>query len=140
MSLHTRPATRTILGLLAVAFAVSVVHYVDNVGNYADFPRSDTVPNPSRAVVGGAWFVFTVFAVAAVVALVRGRDRAAAICLAVYSGSGLVGLGHYTVPGAFDMPWWRQAHVVADIACGTALFIVALRLALSARDAEPAAA
>lgn len=140
MSLHTRPATRAILVLLALAFAISVVHYADNVGNYADYPRSDSIPNPSRALVGGAWVLFTAFGAAALVALLRGRDRAAAICLAAYSGSGLVGIGHYTVPGAFDMPWWRQAHVVADIACGTALFLVALRLALSAREAEPAAA
>jgi hypothetical protein len=53
---------------------------------------------------------------------------AAAICLAVYSGSGLVGFGHYTVEGATAMPAWRQAHIVADILCGLAMITLALWL------------
>ena len=46
----------------------------------------------------------------------RRRIPAAVACLAVYAISGLVGLGHYTVAGPTDMPWWRQLHVTADIA------------------------
>jgi len=66
--------------------------------------------------------------------VVRGRWgrvpelRSAAICLAVYSGSGLVGIGHYTVPGTSEFPWWRHAHVIADIVLGLAVLAIALRL------------
>ena len=77
--------------------------------------------SPSAGVVLGSWFVFTAFGVAGLVLFARRRVGAAAACLAAYSVSGLVGFGHYTVPGATGMPWWRQAHIVADIACGVAV-------------------
>ena len=48
------------------------------------------------------------------------------MALTGYSVSGLIGFGHYTVPGATDMVWWRQTHVVADILCGIAIFGFAL--------------
>jgi hypothetical protein len=57
--------------------------------------------------------------------------------LAVYSGSGLVGIGHYTVPGATDMPWWRQTHVIIDIVCGVAMFSFCVWAARN-KGAEPA--
>ena len=44
--------------------------------------------------------------------------------------SGLIGFGHYTVPGATDMVWWRQTHVVVDIVCGIAILGFALWAAL----------
>lgn len=108
--------------LLAVAVLVSIVHYVDNVANFADYPKPTSGPAPSQGVIAASWFVFTAAGAAGLVLFIRDRIRAAAAALAVYSMSGLVGLGHYTVPGAFDMPWWRQLHVVADIACGAAVF------------------
>ena len=79
--------------LLGVAIAVSVVHYVDNFANWADYPHPPSGPDPSRAVIAGAWVVFTASALAGYVLLRRGHVTAAALCLALYSGSGLVGLG-----------------------------------------------
>jgi hypothetical protein len=116
---------RTLRVLLAVAVAVSVVHYTDNVFNYADYPEPTSGPAPSQGVVGAAWFVFTAFAAAGYRLYREGRRRAAALCLAAYSGSGLVGFGHYAVSGATAMPWWRQAHIVADILCGIAVLAFA---------------
>jgi hypothetical protein len=48
------------------------------------------------------------------------------------SVSGLLGFGHYTAPGAFDMVWWRQLHVVVDIVCGVAILGFALWAARNA--------
>lgn len=125
---------RAALGpLLLAAVAVSVVHYADNVANFADYPEPASGPAPSPAAIALAWLAFTAFAALAWRWLGEGRTRAAAIALAVYSGSGLVGLGHYTVPGAFAMPWWRQAHVLADIVLGLAVLAFALRLFRAAR-------
>lgn len=113
--------------LFLTAVAVSVVHYADNYLNYADYPDASgaAVPAPSRTLIGLAWFAFTAFGVAAYLAFRDGRVRAGAALLAVYSGSGLVGLGHYTVDMS-GQPWWRHAHIVADIACGLALLAFAL--------------
>ncbi|NYJ03632.1 hypothetical protein HNR19_004330 [Nocardioides thalensis] len=113
----------------AIAVAVSVVHYVDNYVNYRDYPApapGSDVPVPSQAAVGLSWFVFTAFGVLALVLWHRRRIVGAAVALTVYSVSGLVGLAHYAVPAATDMAWWRQGHVVLDIACGLVLFGFAL--------------
>ena len=130
---------RILLALLGIAFLVSVVHYTDNYVNYADFPHGGSVPEPSRALVGSSWFLFTAFGVAGLVLFMRRRVVPAAICLTAYSVSGLVGLGHYTVPGATGMVWWRQAHVVVDIVLGVLVLAFALRL-VTTRTTEAATA
>lgn len=141
----TRP-TRVLLWLLGVAFVVSVVHYTDNYVNYDDYPQPgpDDLPAPSATVIGVAWFVFTAFGLLALWLWFSGRITGAAVALTGYSVSGLIGLGHYTVPGATDMVWWRQTHVIVDILCGVAILGFALWAALtlprSLADAAPRAA
>ncbi len=122
---------RTLRVLLLTAVAVSVVHYVDNYFNYADYPDASDgpVPAPSKTLIGLAWFAFTAFGIAGYRAFAAGRERLGALLLAVYSGSGLVGFGHYSVDMS-GQPWWRHAHIVADIACGLAILgfcVLALR-------------
>jgi hypothetical protein len=127
-------ALRILRPLLLVAVAVSIVHYVDNTVNYGDYPQPTSGPAPSRELVAFGWFVFTAFGLAGYVLLTRARVTAAALCLAVYSGSGLVGFGHYAVRGATDMVWWRQAHIVADILCGIAMIVFAFWLVRQERS------
>lgn len=134
-----RAVLRPLLVLMAVAFVVSVVHYIDNTVNYADYPQAEpgsVLPNPSQTVIAGAWFVFTAFGALGLWWFAHGRITAAAVAIAVYSGSGLVGFGHYAVPGATDMVWWRQVHVVADIICGLLLFGFALWSVVALRQRE----
>lgn len=133
-TVHAR-RLRELTALLGVAVAVSIVHYADNVANYDDYPSGGSVPAPSAGVILASWFAFTAAGIAGWVAYRRGRLDRAPVLLAIYAGSGLVGLGHYTVPGALNMPWWRQAHVLADIACGVLVLAFALR-AVRERDAS----
>ena len=117
----------TILALLlGTAVAVSIVHYVDNVVAYDRYPLSDTIPNPSPTVIAVSWFAFTAFGIAGYALHRRGRVGKGSLCLAVYSGSGLVGIGHYLVPGVGDLAWWRHVHIGLDIACGVAVLAFAL--------------
>lgn len=130
-------ARRLLLVLLAIAFVVSVVHYVDNYVNYDDYPLpgpDSNVPAPSAALVGAGWFIFTAFGVAGLWAFWKRRFVPAAVFLALYSGSGLVGFGHYAVPGATAMVWWRQTHVVLDILCGIAVFGFAIWTVTALRE------
>ena len=132
-------ALRPLLVLISVAFVVSVVHYIDNTVNYDAYPQVEpgsALPNPSAQVVAGAWFFFTAFGALGLWWFVRGRITAASIAIAVYSGSGLVGFGHYAVPEATDMVWWRQTHIVADIICGVLLFAFALWSVVSLREKQ----
>jgi hypothetical protein len=140
-----RRATSVLLAILGTAVAVSVVHYVDNYVNYVDYPvpgPDNPVPVPSATLIAVAWFVFTALGALGVWLWFRRRITAAAVALTGYSVSGLIGFGHYTAPGAFDMVWWRQAHVVADILCGFAvlgfaLWAVAHRPALETTEPGP---
>lgn len=134
--------TRVLLWLLGVAFVVSVVHYTDNYFNYADYPQAgpDDPPAPSETLVGVAWFVFTGFGILGLWLWFRGRVAGAALALAGYSGSGLVGFGHYAIAGATDMVWWRQTHVIIDIICGITILGFALWAAIKLPHAPKDAA
>jgi hypothetical protein len=118
---HQR-AIRVLTPLLGTAIVVSVVHYTDNYVNYSDFPQDGPLPDPSRWLILAAWFAFTAAGIAGYVLFRRAPTTLSLVLLAVYSGSGLIGFGHYTVPGAFDMPAARQAHVIADILLGLGMF------------------
>jgi hypothetical protein len=140
-----RRVRRVLLAVLAVAAVVSVVHYTDNFVSYDEYPRSDTLPNPSAASVVQAWCAFTAFGVAGLLLFLGRRYAASSLCLAVYAGSGLIGIGHYLVPGAVHLVWWRQAHIVLDILCGVgvlafAVWIARHRAALERPEDERAAA
>ena len=129
-------ATRVLLWLFGTAFVVSVVHYTDNYVNYDAYPQPgpDALIAPTAAQVGGAWFVFTALGALGLWLWFRGNITAACVALTGYSVSGLIGVGHYTVSGATDMVWWRQAHIVADILCGIAIFGFAVWMILRGRD------
>lgn len=135
---HAR-ANRTLTAIFFVAVAVSVVHYSDNYFNYHDYPRSGTLPNPSAALVGLAWFGFTAAGLLGWLEFRREPTDRSLVLLAFYSGSGLVGFLHYSVAGATHMPWWRQAHIVSDIACGLAMFGFVLWASSRRRGAEVSA-
>lgn len=121
---------RQLTWLLGTAFVVSLVHYTDGVVNFSAYPKSGTIPNPSAAVIGLAWVAFTAMGVVGYLRYRRQVDTPALLLLAGYSGSGLIGFLHYSVAGAVDMAWWRQAHIIADILCGLAIFAFVLRDAL----------
>ena len=80
-------ATRLLVGLLAFAFAVSVVHYVDNYVNYEDYPQGGVVPvpQPSATLVAAGWFVFTASGAVGLLLWLRGRVTAASVFLTGYS-------------------------------------------------------
>ena len=117
-----RRAVRILSAIFAVAVVVSIIHYTDNYVNYYDYPQPSTLRNAPTALVPGFWFAFTTAGLAGYLLFRRTPSNLALILLAAYSGSGLVGFGHYLVPGATSMPWWRQAHVCLDITSGIAVF------------------
>lgn len=119
-------ARRILPVIFWTAVVVSIVHYTDNYANYSDYPHG-TGPEPSAAVILGAWFVFTPLGLAGYLLYRRGRIRTGSMFLLAYSGSGLVGIGHYAlVSGMTAQPAWRQAHVIADVLLGASIAAFAL--------------
>ncbi len=118
---------RQLTWLLGLAFVVSIVHYADGVANFSAYPKSETIPNPSATVIGLAWLAFTAMGVAGYLRYRRQVDTPALLLLAAYSGSGLIGVLHYSIASAVDMAWWRHAHIAADVLCGVAIFAFVLR-------------
>jgi hypothetical protein len=136
---HAR-AVRTLSVILAVAIFASIVHYTDNAVNFEAFtPPPDSIPS-SPGIVVGFWFAFTAAGLAGYIRFRRAPSGVALALLSFYSGSGLIGIGHYLVPDATSMPWWRQGHVLLDIASGVAVLAFTLWAARARRDLRPAAA
>jgi hypothetical protein len=133
---HAR-AVRVLSAIFAIAVVVSIVHYTDNYVNYHDYPQPKTLSDAPELLVPAFWVAFTVAGVAGYLLFRRGPSNLALILLAVYSGSGLVGIGHYTVAGATSMPWWRQAHICFDIASGIAMFSFVMWAARAERRLLP---
>jgi hypothetical protein len=119
---------RTIDVVLGTAFLLSIVHYVDNTIRFGDYS-----PDPgliTRPLIPIAWVVFTAFGVWGYLNLRRGDNRRAALGLAVYSASGLIGPFHYTSVSPSDFDWFQNLFVVLDSLAGIAVLAVACSLAL----------
>jgi hypothetical protein len=117
------PNVRLLNIVFFTAVASSIVHYTDNYLAFERFPDGGPGPQITADTIWIAWLAFTVVGVAGYIAYRRGRVRLGAALFAVYSISGLIGLGHYSAPGMSELDWWRHAHIWTDIASGTALLV-----------------
>jgi len=115
--------------LLGTAIAVSFVHYLDDTLRYTDY----TGPNPPAVTAWiAAWMLpvaWVLFTAAGLLGYRRFRQRQwtqAAICLGVYSISGLISLGHYLGISIEDLSVFQNTFVFADIALGAALLAFAV--------------
>ena len=120
--------TRLLPAVLVAAVLVSIVHYVDNVVRYDDYAPDGAGPI-TREVVGASWFLFTGFGAWGYLSYLHGRNRSAAIGLAVYSVSGLVGIVHYREVSPADFDWVQNTFVSLDLVLGLAILAIACRLA-----------
>ena len=123
--------------VLGTAFLLSIVHYVDNTLRFDDYS-----PDPgliTRPTIPLAWVVFTAFGIWGYVQYRRGEWGRAAIGLAVYSISGLIGPFHYTTVSPSDFDWFQNLFVVLDSLAGLAVLGVAAWLAWRSpeRKVEP---
>lgn len=133
-----RRPTLVLQVLLIGAFLVSVVHYFDNTVRFDDYdPDPGLITQP---LIPLAWVVFTAFGVWGYLQYRRGQDARAALGLAVYSGSGLVGPIHYTAVSPSDFDVIQNVFVVLDTLFGIGILAFACWLALGRRAAAAAEA
>lgn len=120
-------ATVTLRVLLAATVVSSIVHYTDNYIRFDRYPQ-DEPELVSRPLIWSAWLVFTAFAVAGYVLYRRGQWRRAAVCLAVYSVSGLVSPLHYLSGALSEFDALQHVFILTDGLCGAAVLGFALWL------------
>ena len=118
------------------AVASSLVHYTDNYLAFDRFPNDGVGPSITADSVWIAWVIFTAFGVAGYLLYRRGQVREGSALLAVYSISGLIGIGHYTASGMSELAWWRHVHIAVDFLCGVAVLTFAV---WSVRQTRPTA-
>jgi hypothetical protein len=116
--------------VLGTAFVLSIVHYVDNTVRFDDY--SGGASFPTQAMIPISWVVFTAFGIWGYVQYRHGEWARAAIGLAVYSVSGLIGPLHFTAVSPSDFDWFQNLFVVLDSLAGLAVFVIACLLALRA--------
>jgi len=134
------PNVRLLNIVFFTAVASSLVHYTDNYLAFDRFPNDGVGPSITADSVWIAWIVFTAFGVAGYVVYRRGQIRQGSALLAVYSISGLIGIGHYTASGMSELAWWRHVHIAADFLCGVAVLTFAIWSVRQTRaTASPAA-
>jgi hypothetical protein len=122
-------STRLLTGLLIAAVLASIVHYVDNVVRYEEY-APDGAGLITAPVIAASWWFFTAFGAWGYVNFRRGEPHRAAVGLAVYSISGLIGLVHYTTVSPSDFDLLQNTFVVLDVLLGAAILAFAARLAL----------
>lgn len=115
----------TLRVILVATVLSSVVHYTDNYVRFDRYPQ-DEPALVTRPLIWQSWIVFTVFAVAGYVFYRRGQRRRAAVCLAVYSVSGLVSPLHYLSGALSEFDALQHAFILTDGACGLAVLAFAV--------------
>ncbi|WP_117000450.1 hypothetical protein [Desertimonas flava] len=131
--------TKILTVVLVAAVVVSVVHYVDNTIRYDQFVSDD--PNVvtrliKRPVVPLAWVAYTAALIWAVRQYRARRYDRAALGFAAYSGSGIVGLLHFTDVSPSEFDAFQLTHVIADIVLGIAVLACAAWLAFHSQPSR----
>lgn len=94
--------TRWLLAMLVVCIVTSILHYVDNVLFFAQYPEP-TWFNPS--LVDILWFVMTPIGITGYSFWQQGRRTLAFGLLYLYVAMGQLTLGHYFYAPIWELTW-----------------------------------
>jgi hypothetical protein len=116
--------------VFVTALLLSVVHYIDNTVRFDDYTGGKD-GFVTRAMIPIGWVLFTAAGIAGYRALVRGNRGLGGSLLGVYSVSGLIGILHYTTVSPRDFSAFQNTFIGLDFLAGLAVFVMAVRLAVS---------
>ena len=129
------PSLWMLRALLAAAVPVSIVHYLDNTVRWDDFVPADpddlTLSFIEQWTIPVSWVLFTMCAVLGYRAFRARRWPQAAAWLGAYSGSGLVGIGHYVDIPPSQLSLFQNIHVIVDIVLGVLILAFAVWIVVS---------
>ena len=128
----------TVRRVFATAVALSGVHYYDNTVRFEDYTGGKASDGfITRPVIPISLVLFTIAGIAGYRALKAGNRRLAGVGLAVYSVSGLIGLGHYTTVSPSEFSGFQNTFIALDFLAGLAVLILAVRIATTASVSRP---
>ena len=124
--------------VFVTALLLSVVHYIDNTVRFEDYTggkASDGII--TRPIIPLSWVLFTAAGIAGYRYLKQGNRRLGGSLLAVYSVSGLIGIGHFTTVSPSDFSAFQNTFIALDFLAGLAVFLLALRIATTGVSRPP---
>ena len=120
----------TVRRVFATAVLLSGVHYYDNTVRFEDYTGGKTTASGfiTRPVIPISLVLFTIAGVAGYRLLKQGNRGLGGSLLAVYSVSGLIGIGHFTTVSPSDFSAFQNTFIGLDFLAGLAVFIMAVRI------------
>ena len=120
---------RTVRRVFTVALLLSVVHYIDNTVRFEDYTGGKASDGfITRPMIPLSWVLFTVAGIAGYRFLRQGNRALGGALLAVFSVSGLIGVGHFTTVSPRHFSAFQNTFIALDFLAGLAVFVVALRI------------
>jgi hypothetical protein len=118
--------------VFATAVLLSAVHYYDNTVRFDDYTGGKASDGfITRPMIPISLVLFTVAGVAGYRALKTGNRRLAGALLAVYSVSGLIGVGHFTTVSPSDFSAFQNTFIALDFLAGLAVSVMAVRIVMT---------
>jgi hypothetical protein len=124
---------RSLLALVLVHAAASLVHFVHNATFLADYPNMPEWITPGG--VYAAWLAEAAIGAAGVILFLRGRTMIGLALIAVYAALGFGGLDHYTLASISAHTLAMNATIWLETTTGIVLLVFVIwRMEWSRRD------
>ena len=122
--------------VFVVALLLSVVHYIDNTLRYDDYTGGQD-SFITRPMIPLSWVLFTAAGIAGYRYLKQGNRSRGAALLAVFSVSGLIGIGHFTTVSPSDFSAFQNTFIALDFLAGLGVFVLAVRILTTKTVSRP---
>lgn len=122
--------------VFVTALLLSVVHYIDNTVRYDDYTGGQD-SFITRPMIPISWVLFVAAGIAGYRFLKQGNRSLGGWLLAVFSLSGLVGVGHFTTVSPSEFSAFQNVFIALDFLAGLAVFVVAVRAVRSKAVSRP---
>jgi hypothetical protein len=122
--------------VFGTALLLSLVHYIDNTVRYDDYTggKSSFITRP---MIPLSFVLFVAAGLAGYRALKQGNRTKGGWLLAVYSISGLVGVGHFSTVPPSDFSAFQLTFITLDFLAGLAVFVLAAMVATGKSVSRP---
>ena len=131
--------TTIVRRVFVTALLLSVVHYIDNTIRFEDYTGGKASDGfITRPMIPISWVFFTAAGVAGYRSLKQGNRALAGSLLAIFSVSGLIGIGHFTTVSPNDFSAFQNTFIALDFLAGLAVFVLAVRIVIEPRGRQPA--